>query len=105
MYMLYLLFFLSIRRPPRSTRTDPLVPYTTLFRSGRRPVRAGDPEEHADRGALGPLRGEAALGAVHGRPGGHAGRPDQRRMAAGAAGRGRALDAPRHRPPGDLRPR
>src|SRR3546814_14917021 len=27
------LFFLIIRRPPRSTRTDPLVPYTTLFRS------------------------------------------------------------------------
>src|SRR3546814_1293262 len=25
-----------IRRPPRSTRTDPLFPYTTLFRSGRR---------------------------------------------------------------------
>src|SRR3546814_19794371 len=24
-----------IRRPPRSTRTDTLVPYTTLFRSGR----------------------------------------------------------------------
>src|SRR3546814_5457603 len=24
-----------IRRPPRSTRTDPLVPYTTLFRSGK----------------------------------------------------------------------
>src|SRR3546814_4921071 len=24
-----------IRRPPRSTRTDPLVPYTTLFRSPR----------------------------------------------------------------------
>src|SRR3546814_7827139 len=23
-----------IRRPPRSTRTDPLFPYTTLFRSG-----------------------------------------------------------------------
>src|SRR3546814_11607875 len=23
-----------IRRPPKSTRTDPLVPYTTLFRSG-----------------------------------------------------------------------
>src|SRR3546814_14886697 len=28
-----LLFFLMIRRPPRSTRTDPLFPYTTLFRS------------------------------------------------------------------------
>src|SRR3546814_20769689 len=27
-------FFLIIRRPPRSTRTDPLFPYTTLFRSG-----------------------------------------------------------------------
>src|SRR3546814_7912268 len=28
-------FFLMIRRPPRSTRTDTLFPYTTLFRSGR----------------------------------------------------------------------
>src|SRR3546814_11730581 len=27
-------FFLIIRRPPRSTRTDTLFPYTTLFRSG-----------------------------------------------------------------------
>src|SRR3546814_1430609 len=26
--------FLMIRRPPRSTRTDTLFPYTTLFRSG-----------------------------------------------------------------------
>src|SRR3546814_20555202 len=26
-------FFLLIRRPPRSTRTDPLFPYTSLFRS------------------------------------------------------------------------
>src|SRR3546814_8614899 len=26
-------FFLLIRRPPRSTRTDTLFPYTTLFRS------------------------------------------------------------------------
>src|SRR3546814_4223837 len=29
-------FFLMIRRPPRSTRTDTLFPYTTLFRSNRR---------------------------------------------------------------------
>src|SRR3546814_12283426 len=29
----YLFFFLMIRRPPRSTRTDTLLPYTTLFRS------------------------------------------------------------------------
>src|SRR3546814_11368124 len=30
---LYYCFFLMIRRPPRSTRTDTLCPYTTLFRS------------------------------------------------------------------------
>src|SRR3546814_7677912 len=28
------LLFLMIRRPPRSKRTDPIFPYTTLFRSG-----------------------------------------------------------------------
>src|SRR3546814_14518639 len=31
--VLLLFFFLMIRRPPRSTRTDTLFPYTTLFRS------------------------------------------------------------------------
>src|SRR3546814_15089435 len=31
--LLSLFFFLMIRRPPRSTRTDTLFPYTTLFRS------------------------------------------------------------------------
>src|SRR3546814_20424944 len=51
-------FFLMIRRPPRSTRTDTLFPYTTLFRSHEiaGPVRevghrdgaaAGGPEFHA----------------------------------------------------------
>src|SRR3546814_16542003 len=30
--------FLMMRRPPRSTRTDTLFPYTTLFRSARRGV-------------------------------------------------------------------
>src|SRR3546814_9634241 len=30
-----------IRRPPRSTRTDTLLPYTTLFRSERLGERAG----------------------------------------------------------------
>src|SRR3546814_3425879 len=44
-----------IRRPPRSTRTDTLFPYTTLFRSGR-------PEHlveavHADRRPVGLRRG------------------------------------------------
>src|SRR3546814_4274182 len=56
-----------IRRPPRSTRTDTLFPYTTLFRSAttkRRAARAGwppplawdnidDPNETPDLGAPG----------------------------------------------------
>src|SRR3546814_7871686 len=33
--MIFVFFFLMIRRPPRSTRTDTLFPYTTLFRSSR----------------------------------------------------------------------
>src|SRR3546814_19476978 len=40
-YLYIVFFFLMIRRPPRSTRTDTLFPYTTLFRSGwRRRMRA-----------------------------------------------------------------
>src|SRR3546814_11234031 len=52
-YLFLYLFFLMIRRPPRSTRTDTLFPYTTLFRSEPSPPRralggdrghgAGDP--------------------------------------------------------------
>src|SRR3546814_20056952 len=38
------LVFLIIRRPPRSTRTDTLFPYTTLFRSELDP---GMPRRHA----------------------------------------------------------
>src|SRR3546814_7994537 len=32
-FCIFLFFFLMIRRPRRSTRTDTLFPYTTLFRS------------------------------------------------------------------------
>src|SRR3546814_15187944 len=32
-HLVVFFFFLMIRRPPRSTRTDTLFPYTTLFRS------------------------------------------------------------------------
>src|SRR3546814_9248458 len=47
-------FFLMIRRPPRSTRTDTLFPYTTLFRSPSRCTRSSTacrrtPEIRADR--------------------------------------------------------
>src|SRR3546814_19445480 len=34
LFLFFFCFFLMIRRPPRSTRTDTLFPYTTLFRSG-----------------------------------------------------------------------
>src|SRR3546814_14710171 len=33
LFVCLFVFFLMIRRPPRSTRTDTLFPYTTLFRS------------------------------------------------------------------------
>src|SRR3546814_16992888 len=41
-------FFLMIRRPPRSTRTDTLFPYTTLFRSAadRRFLQLRGPRSH-----------------------------------------------------------
>src|SRR3546814_3404319 len=40
LYSVVLCFFLMIRRPPRSKRTDTLFPYTTLFRS-QGPERLG----------------------------------------------------------------
>src|SRR3546814_3377396 len=74
-------FFLMIRRPPRSTRTDTLFPYTTLFRSDRprrrrilgrapahpvsRPADAADPD--------GPAGGAEARGA----PAGASGRSEE----------------------------
>src|SRR3546814_3319399 len=37
-----------IRRPPRSTRTDTLFPYTTLFRSPAEAVRLGEMRRRGD---------------------------------------------------------
>src|SRR3546814_14340670 len=42
-------FFLMIRRPPRSTRTDTLLPYTTLFRSPHAVGTAPDRERCSRR--------------------------------------------------------
>src|SRR3546814_4060992 len=41
-----------LRRPPRSTRTDTLFPYTTLFRSGP-PGHPRDPGAHGPAGGQG----------------------------------------------------
>src|SRR3546814_10387989 len=58
--MLFVCFFLMIRRPPRSTRTDTLFPYTTLFRSVDRLLLGNHlyvkgPEGYDHEGILGTL--------------------------------------------------
>src|SRR3546814_16837011 len=58
-------FFLMIRRPPRSTRTDTLFPYTTLFRSARRrisDVHQRQVETKAGGGIIGRIGGAGAGG-------------------------------------------
>src|SRR3546814_3876828 len=57
-------FFLMIRRPPRSTRTDTLFPYTTLLRSKQRGFLAamlgrGRCERAADFAVQGPTGPQA----------------------------------------------
>src|SRR3546814_1131405 len=77
-----------IRRPPRSTRTDTLFPYTTLFRSApRRP-----PPAYPDRGGAA-RQGSRALSSPLDRrsdPGGGSGgvRPDPPAYDDAACGRG-----------------
>src|SRR3546814_15935508 len=95
-------FFLMIRRPPRSTRTDTLFPYTTLFRSGLpdRQQRRKIVAQHLARFATGiegldrVLHGGLIEGAsyiVQGRPG--AGKPILSNQTAfsRAAGGARAI--------------
>src|SRR3546814_2219499 len=66
-------FFLMIRRPPRSTRTDTLFPYTTLFRSvdrGRGLAEQGDDKQHgaAEQDRVHRVEGgEIPVGAAPGR--------------------------------------
>src|SRR3546814_13496353 len=70
--MLVFFFFLKIRRPPRSTRTDTLFPYTTLFRSnwlsaltrnghGMESVTALSPQDKATEALLMGLRLEEGV--------------------------------------------
>src|SRR3712207_7973043 len=67
---MFFLFFLMIRRPPRST----LFPYTTLFRSVRRPCRA--PASHpvgrrgvpAANGTPGHAQAKLEVGGPDGQP-------------------------------------
>src|SRR3546814_14530208 len=108
--MILYVFFLMIRRPPRSTRTDTPFPYTTLFRSpgGRRDAArllpdaelVGGEQRHARRrhGAAGIIATADGGGGERGLPGrpaaaarlGRPGRRDHRRGVRIAA-RGRAV--------------
>src|SRR3546814_11895144 len=71
---LMLLFLLMRRRPPRSTRTDTLFPYTTLFRS-LRPAPLSPADRAEDQrirpgcafAGLGPARSVHDTAAVDGR--------------------------------------
>src|SRR3546814_12490846 len=82
-YVASVFFFLMIRRPPRSTRTDTLFPYTTLFRAlhvapldlvAARPL--GHQADHR-------IAGRAELGGARLRqPGQVAGRLDHRHLHA-----------------------
>src|SRR3546814_14406750 len=74
-------FFLMIRRPPRSTRTDTLFPYTTLFRS-----RPADHPTHDPFCQLFHREGDGGLLGLHPRCGGSA-----------AGGGGGATDPAQHR--------
>src|SRR3546814_15985475 len=53
-----------IRRPPRSTRTDTLFPYTTLFRSSSHHSQADCAALRFSFFALATLRAWAALGVL-----------------------------------------
>src|SRR3546814_11838139 len=65
----FFFFFLRIRRPPRSTRTDTLFPYTTLFRSFQRKDRVRGREElHQEKEEAGHGRGCSRQAATPGGP-------------------------------------
>src|SRR3546814_18086371 len=102
-----------IRRPPRSTRTDTLFPYTTLFRSLGEPLpvhrksvevdrRPEPPAGDADRpggGAQGPEPGNAGRRTARA-----VGLSSRDRAAAAAAQCAPGRHAARARPGGALRP-
>src|SRR3546814_7470890 len=62
-----LVFFCMIRRPPVSTRTDTLFPYTTLFRSaaGERAAERRLPHHQHQRQPARRLAGDDGLGGSH----------------------------------------
>src|SRR3546814_4540711 len=101
-------FFLMILRPPRSTRTDTLFPYTTLFRSRLAAVPREGPALVAARrarrrrrqpGPRGPARGGGGV-RHRGSASGHPGRRPRRARLPQREGRRARPPPPRRPPPG-----
>src|SRR3546814_19570832 len=82
------LFFLMIRRPPRTTRTDTLFPYTTLFRSVDAAAFLGARAVREDR-----LRQRRRADAARGRGRTHHAVSDRALYDPDGSGCGRALAA------------
>src|SRR3546814_9672384 len=76
-----------IRRPPRSTRTDTLFPYTTLFRSLHKVLDVADAArcDDGNSDAVGDGAGERQVIAVAGAVPVHRGEKDFTRAKAGEA--------------------
>src|SRR3546814_4804688 len=92
------LFFLMIRRTPRSTRTDTLFPYTTLFRSCPTRRRSRRLEAHENRGAR--RSGNSHPGSVGRVPGdlsGDVGRPGSGASCVPEKDAGNGKERPRTR--------
>src|SRR3546814_6465246 len=75
-----------IRRPPRSTRTDTLFPYTTLFRSRRPAVGCGICRARALAGTVGRAPQSQTVSAMEPRP--PEGTDDHRLQKVGVANAG-----------------
>src|SRR3546814_13243674 len=95
MFSLIIFFFFVLlrQRPPRSTRTDTLVPYSTLFRSGTCRFRDRMTPARPRLGAAVPAQG-CADAAIHpparGGDGSRDGRRCALRLSAAAADTGRS---------------
>src|SRR3546814_1057499 len=72
-----------LRRPPISTRTDTLFPYTTLFRSPQGTARALARPPHADAGAGDGAAADAGAAVRDPDPGPEPGQEPDRKAAAG----------------------
>src|SRR3546814_5975204 len=94
-------FFLRRRRPPRSTRTDTLFPYTTLFRSARSARRGPAAGGTRSPGGCGSAGGTPTTRGTSPRARSGRGGPSRlrgrygRRVGPGAAPVGRAWRGPR----------